>query len=74
MKHSKIILFFVVLAVFSSCKKFDEFQENPNNPTIADPSLLLPMIDLLTLLWLPANLYILSRPVTNNTMGGKDFR
>ena len=45
MKHSKIILFFVVLAVFASCKKFDEFQENPNNPTIADPSLLLPMIE-----------------------------
>ena len=44
MKQSKIVLFFAALVLFASCKKFDEFQENPNNPTTADPSLLLPII------------------------------
>ena len=45
MKQSKIVLFFAALVLLSSCKKFDEFQVNPNNPTIADPSLLLPIIE-----------------------------
>jgi hypothetical protein len=46
MKFAKILSMVVLVMVFASCKKFDEFQENPNNPTIADPSLLLPNIEL----------------------------
>lgn len=38
MKHFKIVLFIAALA---SCKKLQDFQVNPNNPTIADPSLVL---------------------------------
>jgi len=44
MKQYKL-LFLLTLAAFSSCKKFEEFQTNPNNPQIADPSLLLPSIE-----------------------------
>ncbi|KYP16268.1 SusD/RagB family nutrient-binding outer membrane lipoprotein [Flavihumibacter sp. CACIAM 22H1] len=33
------------LLALGSCRKYDEFQNNPNNPTIADPSLLLPAIE-----------------------------
>lgn len=39
-----LILTMISLLVLGSCRKFDQFQENPNNPTIADPSLLLPAI------------------------------
>lgn len=38
-------MFLVLLAAFASCGKFEDFQINPNNPTIADPSLLLPAIE-----------------------------
>jgi hypothetical protein len=38
-------LFLASLAAFSSCKKFEEFQINPNNPTQADPALLLTNIE-----------------------------
>jgi hypothetical protein len=38
MKYFKILLFIAALA---SCKKLQDFQVNPNNPTIADPSLVL---------------------------------
>ncbi|WP_276483995.1 SusD/RagB family nutrient-binding outer membrane lipoprotein [Paraflavitalea pollutisoli] len=44
MKRHKL-LFLLTLAAFGSCKKFEEFQINPNNPTVADPSLLLPAIE-----------------------------
>ncbi len=44
MKQTNIAIFFAALILLASCKKFDEFQENPNNPTVADPSLLLPEI------------------------------
>lgn len=46
MKHSKIIVAIALAASLSSCKKFEDFQENPNNPTVADPSLLLPNIEM----------------------------
>jgi hypothetical protein len=35
----------LLLAVLSSCNKFEDYQLNPNNPTVADPSLLLPAIE-----------------------------
>ncbi|MDF2193526.1 SusD/RagB family nutrient-binding outer membrane lipoprotein [Paraflavitalea sp. CAU 1676] len=44
MKRYKI-LFLLTLAAATGCKKFEEFQINPNNPTVADPSLLLPAIE-----------------------------
>ncbi len=43
MKH--ISLYILFLAVITSCKKFEYFQENPNRPTTTDPSLLLPNIE-----------------------------
>lgn len=46
MKHWQIAAALVLVLFFSSCKKFEDFQENPNNPTVADPSLLLPDIEL----------------------------
>lgn len=45
MKPNKITFLLLALTAFSACKKFEEFQINPNNPTIADPSLLLPAIE-----------------------------
>lgn len=45
MKRYKILFLLTTLAAFSACKKFEEFQINPNNPTVADPSLLLPAIE-----------------------------
>lgn len=44
---NKIILTTTIfgLLAFASCKKYDAFQDNPNNPTQADPSLLLPAIE-----------------------------
>ena len=45
MKHYKLAGLLFVLLVFSGCKKFEDFQQNPNNPTIADPSLLLPTVE-----------------------------
>lgn len=39
------LLFLLLVVAFASCKKFDDFQLNPNNPTVADPSLLLPAIE-----------------------------
>lgn len=39
-------LFMVLLVVtFTACNKFEDYQINPNNPTVADPSLLLPTIE-----------------------------
>lgn len=45
MKQLKIGYLFLAITVFSACSKFDDFQVSPNNPTIADPSLLLPFIE-----------------------------
>jgi hypothetical protein len=61
MKQSKIVLFFAALVLFASCKKFDEFQESPNNPTSADPSLLLPMIERLAFSNISADAALASR-------------
>lgn len=61
MKQSKIVLFFAALVLFASCKKFDEFQENPNNPTTADPSLLLPLIERLAFSNVSADAALASR-------------
>jgi hypothetical protein len=41
----KICLFVVVFGAMGGCKKFQDFQVNPNNPTVADPSLLLTNIE-----------------------------
>ncbi|WP_336515459.1 SusD/RagB family nutrient-binding outer membrane lipoprotein [Pollutibacter soli] len=46
MKQIKLFTVVLLLAIFSSCEKFQDFQVNPNNPTVADPSLLLPNIEL----------------------------
>jgi hypothetical protein len=61
MKQSKIVLFVAALVLFASCKKFDEFQENPNNPTTADPALLLPMIENLAFSNISADAALASR-------------
>lgn len=45
MKHYKLLMLICLILAFSNCKKFENFQENPNNPTIADPSLLLPTLE-----------------------------
>jgi len=46
MKNSYWLLSLLLLAcLFSSCKKFSYYQINPNLPTQADPSLLLPNIE-----------------------------
>ncbi len=45
MKKYISISLFLIITIFAACKKFDYFQINPNNPTIADPSLLLPAIE-----------------------------
>lgn len=45
MKKYILIPLVLIITTFSGCKKFDYFQLNPNNPTIADPSLLLPVIE-----------------------------
>lgn len=37
----KLSFIILVIAASASCKKFQDFQVNPNNPTIADPALLL---------------------------------
>jgi hypothetical protein len=48
--HTKMKYLYIIASValalsLPSCKKFDDFQENPNNPTVADPALLLPRIE-----------------------------
>jgi len=45
MKFLKISFVVVLVAALGSCKKFQDFQVNPNNPTVADPSLLLTSIE-----------------------------
>lgn len=45
MKYLYIIASIAVTLSLPSCKKFEDFQENPNNPTVADPALLLPRIE-----------------------------
>ena len=42
LKISSIVL---VIAALASCKKFQDFQVNPNNPTVADPALLLTALE-----------------------------
>ncbi|HMR91410.1 MAG TPA: SusD/RagB family nutrient-binding outer membrane lipoprotein [Chitinophagaceae bacterium] len=44
-RYSQIFFLVFILAFLSSCSKFEDFQVNPNNPTVADPSLLLPAIE-----------------------------
>ncbi|HEY4207623.1 MAG TPA: SusD/RagB family nutrient-binding outer membrane lipoprotein [Puia sp.] len=41
-KISSVVL---VIAALASCKKFQDFQVNPNNPTVADPALLLSALE-----------------------------
>lgn len=38
----KLIMFLIILALFSSCKKYLDVNETPNNPTSVPPSVLLP--------------------------------
>lgn len=35
----------LIIAAASGCKKFDEFQKDPNKPTLATPDLLLPTVE-----------------------------
>jgi hypothetical protein len=35
----------LLIITFGSCKKFEEFQVNPNNPTVSDPALLLTALE-----------------------------
>src|SRR5687768_12464271 len=61
MKLFNILAIVLMVAVFVSCKKFDDFQENPNNPTIADPSLLLPNIEVASFSNISADAALASR-------------
>lgn len=45
MNQFKILAGVIMVAAIVSCKKFDAFQSNPNNPTTADPSLLLSALE-----------------------------
>jgi hypothetical protein len=38
----KLILSLIIMALFSSCKKFMDVNKTPNNPTIVPPSVMLP--------------------------------
>ena len=38
----KLILFIIILALFTSCKKYLDVNQTPNNPTSVPPSVLLP--------------------------------
>jgi hypothetical protein len=38
----KLILFLIILALFSSCKKYLDVNDTPNNPISVPPSVLLP--------------------------------
>ncbi|HEY1199374.1 MAG TPA: SusD/RagB family nutrient-binding outer membrane lipoprotein, partial [Niastella sp.] len=40
----KLILFLIILALVSSCKKYLDVNQTPNNPTSVPPSVLLPTI------------------------------
>jgi len=42
MKLKNIIILFVGVFIFSSCEEFEEFNENPNEPTDVAPSVLMP--------------------------------
>lgn len=57
------ILHYTILAMllFSACKKYDYFQDNPNNPTAADPSLLLPNIQRIAFSTISADAALASR-------------
>ncbi len=59
MKH--IVLYIFAVAAFSSCKKFDYFQENPNRPTATDPSLLLTNIERIAFSTISADAALASR-------------
>jgi hypothetical protein len=45
MKYVKLSSILILIATLGSCKKFQDFQINPNNPTVADPSLLLTSLE-----------------------------
>ncbi|MBN9384717.1 MAG: SusD/RagB family nutrient-binding outer membrane lipoprotein [Chitinophagaceae bacterium] len=45
MTYQKISSIILLIAALSSCKKFQDFQVNPNNPTIADPALVLTTLE-----------------------------
>jgi len=42
MKLEKIFLLFIGIFILSSCEEFEEFNENPNEPTDVAPSVLMP--------------------------------
>ncbi|MBZ4188690.1 SusD/RagB family nutrient-binding outer membrane lipoprotein [Niabella beijingensis] len=46
MKYISYIYIAALIIAFASCKKFEYFQTNPNNPVLADPALLLTNIEL----------------------------
>jgi hypothetical protein len=61
MKRYNIIAGVMMVAVFVSCKKFDSFQESPNNPTTADPALLLSNIEMNSFSTISTNAALASR-------------
>lgn len=61
MKLTKIVNGVLMVAVLASCKKFDSFQESPNNPTTADPSLLLSNVEMSSFKTISADAALASR-------------
>jgi hypothetical protein len=61
MKQLSIIAAVALAISVSSCKKFEDFQENPNAPTSADPSLLLPNIQMSAFQTISADAALASR-------------
>jgi hypothetical protein len=61
MKHLKIAAGVLMVAAVVSCRKFDSFQESPNNPTTADPSLLLSNIEIDLFSRIPSDAALASR-------------
>jgi hypothetical protein len=49
----KLILLTVVISFLGACKKHEYYQRNPNNPSVATPSLLLTNIITLTFQQMP---------------------
>lgn len=64
MKKFKLIYILAGVIGLGACKKLDDFQINPNNPTIADPSLLMPNIERIAFSTINTNAALASRHLT----------
>ena len=75
MKHTifKIIIFFAVVTLLStSCKKYEDFQVNPNQPSTATPALLLTNICISVFDYDPTGPAFASRQLTYYERGNSD--